>query len=384
MKLVFVSNLFPDSKELYRGLDNATVLHHLSKDCEVRVISPRPRLPGKPAVARQCRAEDAPFRPVYPEYFYVPKFGSPFNDRLFASALRKPLFDLKKEFDFDVILVAWTFPDACAVARHASQLNVPFVVIVQGSDAHAYLEMPLRRGKIVKAMNRASSGITRSAKLAHLLAEAGVSREKLFPIYNGVDLETFGPGDRAETRKTLGLADTPTILFVGNFLPVKNPFLLIRAHAQVCREWKPCQLVMIGGGPLETEARALAKASGFGDRVIFAGRKIAPEVAQYMRAADLLCLSSENEGVPNVVLEAFATGIPVVTTDVGGIAEVLNKPCLGKLVPRGDQNALANALIAQLSETTQTQAIREHGEWFSWSRAAEGYLRLLNGAVGDR
>lgn len=377
MKLVFLSNLFPDTKESYRGLDNATVLHHLSKECEIRVIAPRPRLPWQPTVERQCREKDASFRPVYPQYSYVPKIGSLFNDHLFANAIRKPLIDLKRKFDFQAILVAWTFPDACAIARLAPGLNVPFVTIVQGSDAHMYLQMPMRRKKIVAALRQASSSITRSAKLADLLREAGVPKEKLFPVYNGVDLETFRPGNKQITRRELGLKDIPTILFVGNFLPVKNPFLLIRAHAQLCQQYKPCQLVMIGGGPLEAASRQLAQTTAYAEHVVFAGRKDASQVAEYMRAADLLCLTSENEGVPNVVLEAFAAGVPVVSTDVGGISEVLNKPFLGKLVPRGDQDAMANALATQLAQQSQAGKIRERGEWFSWERAAGEYLRLL-------
>ncbi|MBA4148698.1 MAG: glycosyltransferase [Verrucomicrobia bacterium] len=381
MKLVFVSNLFPDSRENYRGLDNATVLHQLSSECEIRVIAPRPRLPWKVPVVRTCRAMDAKFRPVYPEYFYVPKFGSSFNDHLFARTIRKPLFDLKRQFDFDVILVAWTFPDACAIARLAPELDVPFVAIVQGSDAHMYLEMPLRRKKIVGALSKASSVITRSAKLSHLLSDAGVPKKKLFPVYNGVDLRTFRPGNKQVTRRELGLADLPTILFVGNFLPVKNPFLLVKAHAQVCKEFRPCQLVMIGGGPLESEARELAIASSFGEHVVFTGRKEAAQVADYMQAADLLCLSSENEGVPNVILEAFAAGLPVISTDVGGISEVLNQPFLGKLVPRGDQDALVGALAGQLAKPSESGKIRQYGESFSWERAAGEYLRLLRDAL---
>src|SRR5581483_3894556 len=107
----------------------------------------------------------------------------------------------------------------------------------------------------------------RSAKLAALLKEAGVPGEKLHPIYNGVDLELFRPGDNQAAKKALGLPNLPVILFVGNFLPVKNPLLLIQSHAALCREL-PAHLIMIGGGPLQEATRQAADNAGFGQHVV--------------------------------------------------------------------------------------------------------------------
>ncbi len=348
-------------------------------------MSPRPALPFRAGPAKLCRAEDAVFQPVYVNSPYVPKAGSMFNHRLMASALRQPLLKLQRPFPFDVILVSWTFPDTAAIAGLQSQLRAPFVGIVQGSDAHAYLKMGLRRKAIVSALNRSASTITRSARLAELLAEAGVVREKLHPVYNGVDLETFRPaGDRAKVREELGLSpNLPMLLFVGNFLPVKNPLLLVRAHAELCGKYtdRRCQLVMVGGGPMEGEARRAADAGGFGENVVLAGRKNAAQVARYMQAADVLCLSSENEGVPNVILEAFASGIPVMSTAVGGIPEVVSKDFLGRLVERGQLDPMVGALAELLARPARTEQIREHALYFSWERAADEYLALLKQAV---
>ena len=132
---------------------------------------------------------------------------------------------------------------------------------------------------------------------------------------------------------------------------------------------------------MEAEIRNAADAGGFGQNVNLAGRKIAPEVASYMQAADVLCLSSDNEGVPNVIMEAFASGLKIVSTDVGGIGEVLNREFLGKLVPAGDQTAFTNALAEVLSQPAQTEKIRECALGFSWEKAADAYLNLLNKAV---
>ena len=104
-------------------------------------------------------------------------------------------------------------------------------------------------------------------------------------------------------------------------------------------------------------------------------------MSRYRQAADVLCLSSENEGVPNVILEAFASGIPVMSTAVGGIPEVVSKDFLGRLVERGQLDPMVGALAELLARPARTEQIREHALYFSWERAADEYLALLKQAV---
>jgi glycosyltransferase involved in cell wall biosynthesis len=374
--LLFISNLFPDTREPYRGLDNATVLHHLAREFEIRVVALRPKLPLRPARRFECRPEDRVFAPKYLEVPYIPKIGSRWNHRLMARTLREAL----DETTPSLVLSSWIYPDSCAVSLLSAELGFPFVSIAQGSDVHQYLKMPVRRSIIVEALGRASAVITRSGELARLLAEAGVAREKAHPVYNGIDFEVFKPGDPAAARRSLGLpVEGKMALFVGNFFDIKNPLLLVEAFAGLAD--KSAFLVTIGGGPLEAEAKALA--AKLAAKVIFAGRKLAPEVAEYMRAADLLCLPSKNEGVPNVILEAFASGLPVLASRVGGIPEVHNREFLGKLVAPGDAGALREAMAELLSQPPRREQIREHGLQFSWERAASAYARLLTAAANS-
>ncbi len=382
MKLLFVSNLFPDSTAPGHGQVNATVLHQLARHCEIRVIAPRPLLPFKSWRGRTPRDEDSVFKPLYIRTFYIPKFGGPWNHRLMARALREPVRHLRAEFPYDVVLGAWVYPDVCALDLLADELRAPLVGIAQGTDVHSYLQMPLRRHAIVQALSRTAATITRSRDLSTRLHDAGVPFMKLRPIYNGVDTATFRPGDALAARKELGLPpDSQMILYVGNFLPVKNPLLLVGAHARLCRaSAKPCGLVMIGTGQLEGKARQLAQAGGFGAHVRLVGRKSPAEVARFMQAADVLCVPSKQEGVPNVLLEAFACGLRAVATRVGGIPEVLDKDFLGRLVPSADVDALEKALGLNLKEPPDRAALLRHAAQFSWERTTERYLSVLEEA----
>jgi glycosyltransferase involved in cell wall biosynthesis len=111
--------------------------------------------------------------------------------------------------------------------------------------------------------------------------------------------------------------------------------------------------------------------------VQFLGPQLAPQIAEQMRRADVLCMSSLNEGLPNVVIEAMASGLPVVATDVGGIHEVIDVPWKGTLVPSGDEAALASALDKTLTHPLDRARIAACGQGLSWQNTADVYDTLL-------
>lgn len=380
LKVLFVSNLFPDANNPNRGSDNAVLLRLLARACDIRVIAPRPTLFGRARCSATAAPNEEPFAPIYPSVSYIPKIGGPVNHLLMANGLRNEIARIRKEFPFAIVLCSWIYPDACAIAKLAAEQNFKFIAIAQGSDVHQYLRMPTRRRIIQKYLPRAEAIITRSAQLATMLEQAGFDKQKLKVIYNGVDFRIFHPSDKTVARRDLELPGSATVLlFVGNFLPIKNPNLLIDAHAELCRkhpEHTYC-LVMLGSGPLETEMRHRADALGFGKQVLMPGRKSPQQVARYMQAADLLCMSSHNEGLPNVILEAFACGLRVVSTNVGGISEAVNDPAFGAVVNRPTAANFTAAIATVLSQPLDQNKTLSHAFQFSWDKAASCYMELL-------
>lgn len=375
-RLLFLSNLFPTEAEPYRGLDNATLLHVLAPAFDIHALSPRPALPWS-RTHFAPRPMDSPLRPAWARAAYLPKIGSRVNHLLMSASLHGTVEQLLSTFRPDVLLSSWIYPDSCA-ALHLLRGRIPLVAIAQGSDVHQYLAIPARRRVILKYLPLAADVITRSRELSLLLEDAGFPPSKLHTIYNGVDLEAFRPRDQSAARRELNLPpESRIILFVGNFYDVKDPLLLINAVPLLKCSGPPVILIMAGGGPLEETCRLRAAALDISARVIFSGRKTSPEIARLMNAADLLALPSKNEGVPNVILEAFASGLPVVASRVGGIPEVLTEPALGRLFRKGDLEALGAALDAQLSAPRDSAAIRLHGQRFSWQAAAAAYTRIL-------
>lgn len=385
MKLLFVSNLYPSQSEPTRGLPNARLLRRFAPEHEARVIVARPRLlpPYADGVRRQADAplaEDAALAPRVVHVPYAPKIGSLLNHLLYARGMRRAFAAAMEEMQPDAVLVGWLFPDACGILRLARNRHLPVFGIAQGSDAHQYLDMPWRRRVILTGCTQAAGIVTRSQFLAERLAQAGVPAAKLRTVYNGVETDFFRPGDAAAARQTLGLPpDRKVVLYVGNLLPIKNPGLLLEAFARL--DGSP-ELAYVGDGELRESLRQQALALGIADRVRLAGAQPPGQVVQYMQAADVLAVTSRNEGLPNVLREAFACGLPVVATDVGGIREIVTGEWLGTLVPSGNPAALAAALAGRLEQIPETARIRRHAEGFSWQRCVAECLEFIRERTG--
>lgn len=382
MKLLFVSNLFPDESEPWRGLDNVTLLHALRQQepaLEVRVLAFRPALglPGPLPLIRP-RPGDELLSPSYHKAAYLPKFGG-WNHRLFAISLARAKKAALGSFQPEVILAPWLFPDACAAAACFPQ--VPLVAVAQGSDVHQYLSLSMRRRAILELCDRARGIVTRSQDLQRRLVAAGADASKVHTIYNGVDPDIFHPAPRQAARQQLQLsipAKGHLILFVGNFLHVKGIDLLLEAFALVHQRRGDLTLALIGSGPLEQSLKQRAAELGISSRLVFVGRQPPQVVARWMQASNTVCLSSHNEGVPNVVLEAVSSGRPMVSTDVGGIGEII-EPLMSRrfLVPSRDPSAYAAVLTGSLDHPPDEQALHQKAKNYSWENCAQSYLAFM-------
>lgn len=172
------------------------------------------------------------------------------------------------------------------------------------------------------------------------------SRERIVVLPLGFDLSPFLAAERKNGafRRLWNIPqDALLIGIVGRMVPVKNHALFLQAAAQVRQARPDARFALVGDGELRTEIEAQVDTLGLRDAVIFTGwqRDLTPVYADL----DALVISSINEGTPVSVIEALATGCPVVTTAVGGLPDLLEGGKLGTLVPSGDADALAQALL---------------------------------------
>lgn len=177
----------------------------------------------------------------------------------------------------------------------------------------------------------------------------------------------------------------PVALHAGNFTPEKDHAGLLRAFARVAERHPSVGLVLAGDGPLRGEMVTLAASLGLRDRTTFLGARA--DLAEWMEGADLLVLSSLVEGVPGVVLEAAARGLPVAATFVGSVSDAVVDGVTGLLVPPGDPEALAGALERLLADAElrgrMGSAAREHvRRRFDLEGIVERFERLYRTLAG--
>lgn len=204
----------------------------------------------------------------------------------------------------------------------------------------------------------------------HLVEVEGLREESVRVIYNGVDTAVFRPAagsERSSTRRSLGVSEDAIVLMaVGSLKPIKGGDVLLRAAAPVIRKDPRVRLVLVGEGPDRAALVSLAAELGVSDRVTLLGLR--DDVDALLRAADALVLASRTEAFPTVVLEAMATGLPVVATRVGGVPEMVEPDRSGLLVPAEDAGALGGAIERVVADDSLRRSLGSRGRAIVESR----------------
>jgi glycosyltransferase involved in cell wall biosynthesis len=215
---------------------------------------------------------------------------------------------------------------------------------------------------------------------------AGVAPDRVFRVPNAIDLVQLPPArSRDDLCREIGIDPRRPILgAVGRLGPEKGHRVLLDAFHELRSRIPDAQLVLVGDGPEEPSLRRQAEALKLSGSMTFMGLR--KDGQQIIGALDVMALPSFSEGMPNVVLEAFAYGTPVVATAVGGVPDLVSDARSGWLVPAGDPERLAGALIDALehrleAERRAAEARAALAESFTVEKQAEAWLRAIQAAV---
>jgi len=239
---------------------------------------------------------------------------------------------------------------ALLAAVAARRSGITFSLGIHARDVHARkypLKMLCREVSFVTTCNRAAG--------AALIKQMPDIAPRLHLIYHGLELPDW-PFREQEP------ADAP-LLFVGRFMPKKGLPILLQALAQLQESGERCDLVVLGSGPAEFEFKALSESLGLAGKVQWLGILPREEVARQLSRAEAICVPSvvardgDREGIPNVVVEAMASGVPVVAGISGGIAEILT-PETGWPLDEVTPAALLAAIRALRSESAERERRR--------------------------
>jgi len=204
-----------------------------------------------------------------------------------------------------------------------------------------------------------------------LLAFSGLSKEKVSIIYNPVVTEEIRrQADEAVDHPWLLHKDLPVCISVGRLVEQKNYDLLLRAFTKAVRE-VPARLLILGEGPKRPHLEALAEQLGVRSYVDFVG--FTPNPYAYMARSDLFVLSSSWEGMPNVLLEALAVGLPAVATACIGVPDVLDEGRYGRMIPIGGEEELSEAIRSSLGGGSESDRQRQR------ERAGRFHIDIIAG-----
>lgn len=258
---------------------------------------------------------------------------------------------------------------------HALRHRMPYVVALRGSDVPGYNRRlrildPLVFRHVSRRVWRGAGAVTAVSEHLKALAQRTDRSIAIDVIGNGVDTSYFTSG---------GPHQGFTILFVGRLVERKGLIYLLRAFRELCARDDGCRLVIAGDGPERSRLESFCSEAGIGDRVSFLGVVATPELRAVYQGASLFVMPAIQEGMSNAVLEAMASGLPVVMTATGGSDAIRGN---GTIVKSRDEGSLRAAIARYLENpalaAAEGEVSRRLASEMSWRRVAAAYRDLYD------
>jgi glycosyltransferase involved in cell wall biosynthesis len=280
---------------------------------------------------------------------------------------------LLRQNHYDLAHAFFGFPTAVLTWRTASEL--PYIISLRGSDVPGVnvrfsLDYKLL-SPIFRRIWKSASDLYACSEGLRQRAQKFMSDTEIYVIPNGVELDRFRPVGEGRKIKNLKL------LTVGRLSVSKRIELLVSAMELIRRQFPSAILKIAGGGGLENQLRKLIKDKGMADCISVLGIVPAEEMPGLYRESDIFISASAQEGMSNAMLEAMASGIPIVTTRCEGVQELIADN--GIVIEEADAKLIADAVV-NLAKSEQAYnamcvAARKQAESFGWQRVAEEYLK---------
>jgi teichuronic acid biosynthesis glycosyltransferase TuaC len=395
LHVALYSSLFPTPLEPSRSVFTDQLAKALALKYTVSVVCPTPWFPnveflrnfgpGKRFAGlplKELRDGITIYYPRYPLIPRCPQIIQPWLQRITISRFLKQLHRMQR---IDAVNAHWVYPDGIAAANMARQIGVPTLLTALGSDVNVSAEFPGRRRKLASALKAVQGASGVSQALTERLIALGSAPEQTHYIPNGVNRKIFAPPNTEDitiNRVALGLnPGRKYLVFVGRLHPVKGLVHLLEALSILLTENRlDFDTLLIGTGEIESELKTSAQARQLDPFVRFIGNVPHTKVREWLSAGDVFCLPSLMEGMPNVVLEALACGLPIVASRVGGIPDIVNESS-GILVPPGNAKALASAVAKAMQHPWDRVKIAADSSGPDWSDVANMYAKVIDSMV---
>lgn len=291
-------------------------------------------------------------------------------------------FSLIKSWKPDVLLAFFGIPCGAISWIIKTFTGIPYLVSLRGGDVPGFrpYDFAFYHRLISPVLHRIwhdAGAVVANSQGLQQLANDFDNRVQIEIIPNGVDIFQFSLPEKRDWNP-------PKMLFVGRLVYQKGLDLLVKALGELKQiSWR---LKLVGDGPHRSDLVSLAEGFGIADRIEFTGWLGKEQITKEYQEANLFVFPSRHEGMSNAVLEAMASGLPVVASDIAGNEELIVQGKTGLLVPPENTKALCDGLRTLL---TDPAAMKKFGlesrlrveNHFTWERVANQYLDLLHGIV---
>ncbi len=281
---------------------------------------------------------------------FVRKYFQKIYFTQYTAALKKFLIKNKIE----VVLAEYGITSV-NISIACNELNIPFVAHFHGFDAYEYKTIQKYHDEYLLMSTTAKKIVVVSEDMKQALINLGIDSKKIINNPYGVELEKY---QQAFPEKNKNI-----IISVGRFTAKKAPQLVIRSFFEVKKHIQDAELWMIGGGELLEECKLLINELGLNDSIKLLGVKTPNEISTYLKQARIFVqhslrpITGDSEGTPNTVLEASATGLPIVSTKHAGIKEAVIHGQTGYLVDEGDYQKMASILIDLIHDDERVKVL---------------------------
>lgn len=350
------------------------------------VVAPIPYFPKLPWSTRwttfsqiESEEERQGIRIYHPQYMVIPKIGMHLHGQSMYWSSYKLLHRLQRVNKYHLIDAHWIYPDGWAAVKIAKKLKIPVVLSARGNDINEYIEFPKIRPLITWCLENCDHIISVCQALKDLMTPLGIPDAKITVVGNGVDVQRFNRVDRDDARRKLALPLNRRILLsVGLLEPRKGHHILIEALHLLRKQGiaLPC-LYIIGSGPFRDKLKDLIQIFELHDHVKLVGEFPNRDLKFWYSASDVLCLASDREGWPNVLLEALACGAPVVASGVFGIPEIIRSKDVGRIVDQRTPDMFAAHIMEALAQSWDASKIVAFAQQHTWNKTALGVQKVF-------
>lgn len=392
LRILTYTNLFPNHMHENRGIfiENRMRAFVEHSGAHLDVVAPIPYFPKLPWPTRWSAFGQIAFeeerrgiRIYHPRYVVIPKVGMPMHGQSMYGASYNLLARLHRANRYHLIDAHWIYPDGWAAVKIAKKLQIPVVLSARGNDINEYIEFPKIRPLIKWCLENCDHIISVCQALKDLMTPLGIPDAKITVVGNGVDLRTFHRVDREAARRQLALPlGRQILLSVGLLEPRKGHHILIEAlHLLRQRGIDLPRLYIIGGGLWRDKLATLIRKFALQDEVTLVGERPNRDLKFWYSAADVMCLASDREGWPNVLLEALACGTPVVASSVFGIPEIIRCQDVGRVVEHRTPDMFARHIMNALTQSWEASKIIAFAQQHTWNKTAQEVQKVFAGVL---